>query len=335
MNHETMECALCVHSVVMNKKEEPRRKLDRRFFAVSLFRERLSYMYWPCKKKSIIGLTLPTLSIYTVFIIIPIGMAIYYSFTKYSGIGKPSFIGLQNYVRLFQDRIFWLSLKNTMIILAVDFILLMVAAFFVAILLNHRLKGVNFCKALIFSPAIIAPIIVGIIWVYILDPKIGILNAILFQLGLPTQQWIGGDIWSPYSISFIYFWQQLGYIVTIYIAGLKMIPSDVVEASTIDGASDWQRIRYVIFPMMRPQISTVAILVITGVFKIFEIVQQTTNGGPNHMSETLVTYSYTTTFTKGEYGYGMCIAVLTFAVSLVIVAIYTRITGREERRGRV
>lgn len=86
-------------------------------------------MYWPSKKKSIIGLTLPTLSIYTIFIMIPIGMAIYYSFTKYSGIGKSSFVGFQNYVRLFRDRIFWISLKNTTIILLVDFILLMVAAF--------------------------------------------------------------------------------------------------------------------------------------------------------------------------------------------------------------
>jgi raffinose/stachyose/melibiose transport system permease protein len=287
-------------------------------------------MYWLSKKRNVIGLLLPTLIFYTIFIILPIGMAVFYSFTKYSGIGTPKFTGLDNYTRLFKDRIFWISFKNTVIILAVDFILLMVAAFFAAILLNNRLKGVNFCKALIFSPAIIAPIIAGIIWVYILDPKIGILNAVLHSIGLPTHQWIGGAKLSPYSIAFIYFWQQLGYIITIYIAGLKMISSDVIEASTIDGASSWQRIRYIIFPMMKPQISTVAILVITGVFKIFEIVQQTTNGGPNHMSETLVTYSYATTFTRSEYGYGMCLATITFVVSLIIVAVYSRLTRTGE-----
>lgn len=287
-------------------------------------------MYWLSKKRNIIGMLIPTLVIYTIFIILPIGMAVFYSFTKYSGIGKPDFIGAANYIRLFKDHIFWVSFKNTIIILVVDFALLMVAGFFAAILLNNRLIGANFCKALIFSPAIIAPIIVGIIWVYILDPKIGILNAVLKSIGLPTHLWIGGPVLSPYSIAFIYFWQQLGYIITIYIAGLKMIPTDVIEASTIDGASDWQRIRYIIFPMMKPQISTVAILVITGVFKIFEIVQQTTNGGPNHMSETLVTYSYSTTFSRSEYGYGMCLATITFVVSLIIVAIYSRAVRSKE-----
>lgn len=285
-------------------------------------------MYWFSKKRNIAGLLLPSLIVYSIFIILPIFMAIYYSFTKYSGIGKPKFTGLKNYIRLFNDSIFYTSFKNTVIILVVDFILLMIVAFLVALLLNHRLKFTGLSKSLIFSPAIIAPIIVGIIWVYILDPKIGVLNAILGAMGLSSwqQAWIGGSTLSPYSMSVIYFWQQLGYIVTIYIAGLKMIPQDVLEAAEIDGASDFQKTKYITLPMMKAQISTVAILVITGVFKIFEIVQQTTNGGPNHMSETLVTYSYSTTFTNSEYGYGMSLATITFLISLAIVGIYSAIT---------
>lgn len=289
-------------------------------------------MHWLSKKRYMIGLLAPTLLVYIVYIICPIIVAVGYSFTKYSGLGKAKFNGLQNYIRLFKDEVFWISLKNTMIIFILAFILLMVAAFALALLLNNRLKGADLSKAMIFSPAIIAPIIVGIIWVYILDPNIGIINNILDAVGLSAlkQKWIGGDVWSPYSIAIIYFWQQLGYLTTIYIAGLKMIPGDVLEAVQIDGASGWQKVRYVIIPMMRSTISTTAVLIITGVFKIFEIVQQTTGGGPNHLSETLVTYSYSTTFTSRDYGYGMSIATITFIISLIITGIYQFLTREKE-----
>ncbi len=288
-------------------------------------------MYWLSKKKYIIGLTLPTIIMYTGFIIMPIFIAIGYSFTKYSGIGQPKFNGLSNYLRLFGDDVFWVSLKNTLIIFGCAFVLLLIGGFFAALLLNSKFKGNDIAKSLIYSPAIIAPIIVGIIWVYILDPSVGILNAILRGIGVENPPlWIGGQTLSPFSIAFIYFWQQLGYIMTIYIAGLKMIPDTVLEAAQIDGATFWQKIRYVTMPMLRGTISKVAVLLITGTFKIFEIVQFTTGGGPNHMSETLVTYSYSTTFTNREYGYGMSLATITFFVSLLITGIYLFATRRKE-----
>jgi len=293
-------------------------------------------MHWLSKKRYIAGLLLPTLVVYTLYIIAPIFIALYYSFTRYSGIGTAKFVGLTNYQRLFSDTTFWISVRNTVIILFVDFLLLLVAAFLVAMLLNNSLKYNGLCKALIFSPAIIAPIIVGIIWVYILDPEVGVLNGILDAIGLSgmKQQWIGGKTLSPYSIAVIYFWQQLGYIVTIYIAGLKMLPEEVLEAARVDGASPVQKVLYIIIPMIRTTISTVAVLIITGVFKIFEIVQQTTGGGPNHMSETLVTYSYSTTFTNGEYGYGMSLATITFVFSIIIVGLYQVAARRgEEKEG--
>ena len=286
-------------------------------------------MYWLSKRKYKIGLILPSLLLYTVFIIIPIGMAVWYSFTKYSGLGRPVFNGLANYKRLVSDPLFWRSLKNTMEMFVPAFVLLLVLSFLLALLLNKKIKGSDFAKSMIFSPAIIAPIICGIIWVYILDPNIGIINNILDLIGASglKQEWIGGDKLSPFSVAIIYFWQQLGYLTTIFIAGLKMIPGEIFEAAEIDGASEKQRIWYIIIPMMKSNISTVSILIITGVFKIFELVQQTTGGGPNHLSETLVTYSYSMTFSSGDYGYGMSLATVTFIVSLIIVGIYSTVFG--------
>lgn len=281
-------------------------------------------MRWLSKTRYKIGFLVPTLLVYVVFIILPIFIAIGYSFTRYSGIGKARFIGLNNYKRLFHDQLFWKSLQNTAIIFVLASVLLLVLSFLLALLLNNKLKFADTSKALVFSPAIIAPIIVGIIWVYILDPKIGVINNILRSIGAGSlaKQWIGGTVLSPYSMAIIYFWQQLGYLTTIFIAGLKMIPEEVLEAVKVDGANAVQRVFYVIIPMMRSSISTVIVLIITGIFKIFEIVQQTTGGGPNHMSETLVTYSYSMTFQSSEYGYGMSIATVTFLISLGITGIY-------------
>ncbi len=289
-------------------------------------------MYWLSKKRYKIGLIVPSILLYTIFIIIPIGMAVGYSFTKYTGLGKPIFNGLTNYKRLFKDPLFWKSLKNTIEMFIPAFLLLLVLSFLLALLLNKKIKGSDVAKSFIFSPAIIAPIICGIIWVYIFDPNIGVINSLLDVVGASglKQKWIGGDKLSPYSVSIIYFWQQLGYLTTIFIAGLKMIPEDIFEAAQIDGASEKQKIRYIIIPLMKSNISTVSILIITGVFKIFELVQQTTGGGPNHLSETLVTYSYSTTFSSGDYGYGMSLATVTFIVSLFIVGIYSIIFGDKE-----
>lgn len=281
-------------------------------------------MHWLSKRRYKIAFLIPSLLVYTLFIVVPIFVGIGYSFTKYTGIGKARFTGLSNYQRLFHDKLFWTSLRNTVLIFVVASLLLLVLSFALALLLNSRLKFSDTSKALIFSPAIIAPIIVGIIWVYILDPKIGLINSLLHVIGLDglQQQWIGGATLTPYSIAIIFFWQQLGYLTTIFLAGLKMIPEEILEAARVDGANAWQRTLRIVIPMMRSTISTVVVLIITGIFKIFEIVQQTTGGGPNHLSETLVTYAYSVTFQNGQYGYGMSIATVTFVISLVITGAY-------------
>ena len=289
-------------------------------------------MYWLSKKGYMALMLVPTLLIYIVYMIAPIGVAVGYSFTKYSGIGKASFNGIDNYIRLFKDATFLVSLKNTFVIFVVAFTLLLVGSFAVALLLNEKLKFNGTAKAFIFSPAIIAPIIVGIIWVFIFDPKVGLVNSFLNAVGFGrfAQQWIGGDTLTPYSVAFIYFWQQLGYLATIFVAGLKMIPGEIFEAAEVDGTNALQKLFYITIPHMKPTISTVSILIITGTFKIFEVVQQLTNGGPNHLSETLVTYSYSKTFANGEYGYGMAIATVTFVLSLIITGVYSKMTGSRE-----
>lgn len=264
----------------------------------------------------------PTLLLYAVYIILPIGISAYYSLTKFTGIGAPQFIGLANYRELAADPLLLTALKNSFIVLAVSLAILLLFSFLISLLLSKGIKGSGVCKALIFSPAIIAPIIVGMLWIFIFDPKIGFINMLFQNIGLENLkvEWIGGKIFSPYSIGIVFVWQQIGFIATIFIAGLKMVPTEVYEASNIDGANLLQQTIYVTIPLIKDTIVINAILIITGSLKVFEIVLQLTNGGPNHLSEVLVTYTYQTTFMQGRYGYGMSMAVVTFFITMLLSA---------------
>lgn len=291
-------------------------------------------MYWFNKKSIKTAFISPTLLIYVLFIIIPIGVAFYYSLTKYSGIGQPKFIGIDNYIRLFHDKTLWVSLKNTVIILAINLILLLPLSFLLAVLLNRKIKFSALHKALIYSPSIIAPIMVGLLWIFILDPKIGLINAAFRSLGLDSwqQEWIGGTTLTPYSVGIIYLWQNLGFYMTIFFAGLKSISPDIYEAASVDGANGIQRMFKITIPLMKGTIGIVVVLIVTGCFKIFETVFQLTNGSPNHLSEVLVTYMYNTTFVSSEYGYGMAIAMFTFVLTLICSIAYIRSNIKREMR---
>jgi len=281
-------------------------------------------MHWLSTRRNIFLMMIFTLVLYTTYIIIPVGIAFYYSLTRFSGLGRPRYIGLRNYARAFEDANFIIAFKNSMIIFVVAFVILMIASFLTANLLNRRIRHSDLFKSLIFSPAIIAPIVVGIVWVFILDPEIGFLNALLRAIGAKgaTRQWIGGESLTPYSVAIVFCWQQLGFFTAIFTAGFKMIPAELFESSAIDGTSPLQELLYIKIPMLKETIKIVAVLVITGCFKVFEIVLQLTNGGPNHLSEVLVTYTYNRTFLGGEYGYGMSVATITFFVSMVFSVLY-------------
>ena len=294
-------------------------------------------MQWYSKTRNKIILLAPTLIFYLIYMIVPVLLAIGYSLTRYAGVGKPVLNDFKNYTRAFSDPYFALAIKNTGILLLVSFVMLVCGSFFVAILLNQKLRLATVSKALVFSPAIIASIIVGILWGYILDPSTGLINNLLHAMNLDMlcQNWIGDKHWGIYSISMVYVWQQCGFIATIYLAGLGTIPNDVLEAAEIDGASFWQKLVRITVPMLKRTVISVGVLVITGSLKVFEIVQQLTNGGPAHSSETLVTYSYSLTFGSREYGYGMTLATLTFLISFVIMMFYLYLTRDKESGGMV
>lgn len=261
----------------------------------------------------------PALLVYTLYMVYPILYSVYYSFTDYDGVSSPEFVGAGNYRDMAEDSVFWTSVQNTGIILGVALLLLIPLAFLLAVLLSGNIKGSAVLRPLIFAPAIVAPILVGLIWIFILDPKIGLVNGVLRAVGIAAQPlWIGGDTLSPYSVAFVYLWQQIGFIVTILYAAIRMLPSDVMEASALDGATRWQQLHHITIPMLRESFGICAALVVTGVFKIFELVYALTGGGPVHLSEVMVSYMYHVTFTTQQYSYGMALAVVVFLIGTVV-----------------
>ena len=294
-------------------------------------------MHWLSKKSTKIIMIMPAVILFTVFFLAPIFISVYYSFTDFSGIGAAKFIGFKNYQVLLKDKFFFIALKNTFIILIGIRITILPLSFIVALLLEKPFRGSGVVQSMIFAPNVIAPILVGLIWLFILDPKMGMINAILRSIGLSDyqQQWIGGKTLTPYSVAFVYLWQVLGFYTTINMAGLRSIPTDIYEAAEIDGANYFQRIRKITIPMMKNTIVINTILIITGGFKIFETVKQLTNGGPNHMSDVLVTYMYDTTFTSSRYGYGMAVATVSFVLCLIFSIIYLVNVGKslEQKEG--
>lgn len=291
-------------------------------------------MIWLSTKKAKAAMLLPTLAVYTVFIILPVFVAVYYSFTDYSGLGKAEFTGLENYRRMFQDKLFLISLRNTVIVLGCSILFLLAGSFLVSLLMNVSFKGNAFFKMVFFSPYVIAPIIIGIIWGYILNPNYGLLNSFLRAIGLEglAVEWIGGVKWSPLSIALVFTWQVMGFHATIFLSGIKTIPTELYEACAIDGANALQRVFFVTLPMLKETIIINTVLVITGVFKIYELVYQLTGGGPSHQSELLTSYMYFTVFKSRKYGYGMAIAAAILVLSMIGSFAYIKITSEKQRR---
>jgi raffinose/stachyose/melibiose transport system permease protein len=287
-------------------------------------------MNWVSSRSKILLMLAPTLIIFTMFVVYPVIYSGIFSFSRFQGFGNPSWIGFDNYTALLQDPFFWQSLQNTAVILVVALVILIPASFALALLLRRAIPGRGVLRALVFGPAIIAPILVGLIWVFILDPKIGLLNRVLEELGVSPIQWIGGDYLTPISVAIVFIWSSVGFAMTIFYAGLQMLPADVMEASALDGATGWQQIRFITIPMMRETFAIVTILMITNVFKIFELVYMLTGGGPVHRSETLVSYMYYVTFTNQQYGYGMALAVIITILGALVSLGYLAAVRRKE-----
>lgn len=281
-------------------------------------------------KRAFFLLIFPAAFLFIFYVIIPLFVAFGYSLTNYQGLGEKTFIGLRNYKVLLGNRYFRIALINVGQIMVFSILFSIPLSFVVAMLVNRSFKGSTFFKTVFFTPGVISGIIAGLMWTFIFDPYIGVLNSIFRAVGLDflALDWIGGRYLTPFSASIVSAWQGLGFNMLLFISGLNMIPGEIYEAAEVDGANRRQRMWLITIPNLKETFKMMMVLQITGSLKTFETVYMLTGGGPSHVSETLVSLMYNQTFISHKYGYGMAMAVVEFLIAITLSVIFLRITNK-------
>ena len=264
---------------------------------------------------------LPTLVAFTLGFIVPFIMGIYLSFCEFTTVTDATFVGLKNYISVFTDATFLHALGFTALFTVVSVLTINVFAFIIAMLLTKGIKGTNFFRTVFFMPNLIGGIVLGYIWQILL-------NGILENFGKTLTYSSAYGFW---GLIILMNWQQVGYMMIIYIAGIQNIPGELIEAAKIDGASAWQVLKNVTIPMVMPSITICTFLTLTNSFKLFDQNLALTAGEPSNNSEMLALNIFNTFYARqGWEGVGQAKAVIFFLLVAVIALIQNRMTRSKE-----
>ena len=270
--------------------------------------------YWPV-------FLVPTLAAFVISFIVPFIMGVWLSFCDFTTVVDAEFNGITNYVRALQDTIFQHAFWFTALFAVVSLLVINVIAFALALALTQKMRGTNLFRTIFFMPNLIGGIVLGYIWQLIFN---GILAQ--YSQAINLNEWYGFA-----GLVILVAWQQIGYMMIVYIAGLQSIPTDVLEAAEVDGAGPWQRLKSVIIPMMMPSITICTFLSITNGFKLFDQNLSLTAGEPSKLSELLALNIYNTFYGRvGWEGVGQAKAVIFCLVVVAIGLIQLRVTRSRE-----
>jgi multiple sugar transport system permease protein/raffinose/stachyose/melibiose transport system permease protein len=269
----------------------------------------------------------PPLAVFSLFVVWPLLDSFFYSFTNWNGFDpRFKFVGLDNYLKVFTDPLFFNAALNTLIWIVAAILLPTLMGLGLALLLDSRVRGSNVFKSIFYLPICLSAIVVGQIWTWIYQPDWGLLNT---TIGMITGEkfnfaWLAKPASALYSVIVAWSWQQTGLAMVIFLAGLTAIPEELNEAAEIEGITRLQRIRHVILPLLRPATIVVVALMVINSLKGFDILYIMTAGGPFHSSDTLAMHMYNESFKKYLMGYGSAISVVLFLITLAIIFVYFR-----------
>lgn len=282
----------------------------------------------------------PAIILFALFVVYPIIYNLQASLLDWDGVNAGVFVGLDNYVSLFQDPVFHTTLRNSALWIPLTIVPQAVIGLLLALALNQKILGSTVYRALFFIPAILSPIVVGIVWQRIMDPFNGVLVSVGEATGI---DWLGGNFLATpstaiFAVIFVNVWMWTGFSMLFYLAGLQLIDSSLIEAATVDGANWWQSVTRIIFPLLKHTHLSLLMLGIIGSLKTFELVYVLTQGGPNHASEMLPTYAFQQAFQLQSVGYASTISVVLIVIavgaSLSMVRVFGAgfITGEERAK---
>ncbi|CAM5795559.1 MULTISPECIES: ABC transporter permease subunit [Brevibacillus] len=287
---------------------------------------------------------LPAFILYTLFVVYPILSAFTYSMYEWKGIARGAFVGLQNFLTLFQvepfNKLFWNAFGHNVIYFLVEMVVQNGIAFILAFLIYRKIRGAGFLKIAYFMPRLLSVIVVGFLWKLILNPNYGALNTFLAKLGLEewAKPWLGDPDTALLAIILVNCWFGIGFAVLIFLAGLQSIPEELIEAARLDGAKGITMLGRIILPLMMPSITIMTIFTFIQAFEAFELVyaMQGSMGEPFHSTDTLAVYFYRLAFSGSggagdvSIGLGSALAVVLFFIVASVSALSLRVMRKRE-----
>jgi ABC-type sugar transport system permease subunit len=265
---------------------------------------------------------LPALILYLVWIIGPTFYTMYLSLTNWDGVSSPGWVGIANYVRLFtRDRLFLESLRNNFYWLLVFITIPTTMGLGMAIVFNQEMKGGRFYKVSFYAPLVLSLPVIALIWSWVYNPRLGLINNFLSILGVhPLPGWLGDRSIAIWCVIAAAVWRQVGYVMVLYLAGLKNIDPTFIDAARVDGADRWKLFRHVVFPLLAPVTTIIVVISIIDSLRSFDLVAVMTRGGES--TQVLANFMYIEAFNNYRMGYGAAIAVVLFSISLIFIGFY-------------
>ena len=268
---------------------------------------------------------LPYFSLYGLFFFLPAILIFPISLTDWNIVGSPKFVGIENYINVFSDRMFLRSLQNTVTYTLVVTLILTTISLGLAILLNQKLRGVIISRTIVIMPYVISSAVTGILWKWMFDRNFGILNTYVQQIGFQPISWLSNPNIALWSIILVNVWWSVGFNTITFLAALQGIPEDLPQAAKVDGANPFQIFWYVTLPQLRPIILYLVVLCAANSFQMFDEAFVITQGGPLGSTATLVFQIYKEAFMNFRIGYSSAWSVITMLMILIITAIQLRI----------
>ncbi len=276
----------------------------------------------------------PALISLAVWWIWPIIYSTYLSLTRWDFMSPvKDWVGLENYIKIATHREFHRVLWNTVYFSVASVILAVILGLILALILNQKLRGTSIYRALIFSPWITPTVAAALVWLWIYNRDLGILNNILSLFGVNKIDWIGSGqgvfrLWAMPSLIIFTVWKTAGYNMVYFLAGLTTIPTELYEAAEIDGAGNWQKFRNITLPLLSPMTFFIMVVSLIGAFNAFDQIRVLTQGGPGDATRTIVYYLYQNAFQFFEVGYGSAVAIILLVLLLLLTFVQFRVANR-------
>jgi multiple sugar transport system permease protein len=259
----------------------------------------------------------------------PILASLSLSFTSWTGASSESlqFIGVENYRTMFSDKLFWISIYNTAYYAVGSVLLGIIVSLFIAMLLNQKVPGTSLFRTIFYLPSITSGVAIAIAWIWIFNPRVGLLNYALSWLGIKGPAWLVSQHWAMPALILMSLWQTGAYII-ILLAGLQGVPQSLYDAAKIDGANKWDQFRHITLPMISPALFLVVVIATVNSFQIFTNVRVMTDGGPGTATHVFVYYLFQNAFSYLRMGYASALAWMLFVVIGFLTWLQFRVSTR-------